>query len=204
MVHLQSFTTSNDDCGTSFNNEVRQCYYHLFLFNSQIISEHLSTTVPGIKQVRMTKLKNIQANELLNLLFDNVLLKRNDYLVEELLGPPLLIAAEFGISEFLTIALEKYPRLIEYTNANIRPVLHISVIYRQENIFNILNQGGRQTTVRTVDRDINQNNILHLAGKIAPSHKLNAVSGAALQMQRELQWYKVRRLFLAHVFMCLI
>uniref|UniRef100_A0A7N0TYS2 PGG domain-containing protein n=1 Tax=Kalanchoe fedtschenkoi TaxID=63787 RepID=A0A7N0TYS2_KALFE len=36
----------------------------------------------------------------------------------------------------------------------------------------------------------NGNNILHLAGRLAPSHRLRIVSGAALQMQRELQWFK--------------
>lgn len=34
------------------------------------------------------------------------------------------------------------------------------------------------------------NNILHLAGRLPPSDRLNLVSGAALQMQRELQWFK--------------
>ena len=34
-------------------------------------------------------------------------------------------------------------------------------------------------------------NLLHLAGQLAPIHKLNLVSGAALQMQRELQWFQV-------------
>lgn len=34
------------------------------------------------------------------------------------------------------------------------------------------------------------NNILRLAGNLAPKDQLNRVSGAALQMQRELQWFK--------------
>ncbi|XP_059635946.1 uncharacterized protein LOC132278151 [Cornus florida] len=42
----------------------------------------------------------------------------------------------------------------------------------------------------THSRDIYGNTILHLAGKLAPPHKLNLVSGAALQMQCELQWFK--------------
>jgi hypothetical protein len=33
--------------------------------------------------------------------------------------------------------------------------------------------------------------MLHLAGKLAHSDRLNIVSGAALQMQRELLWFKV-------------
>lgn len=35
------------------------------------------------------------------------------------------------------------------------------------------------------------NNILHFAGKLSPASQLDCVSGAALQMQRELQWFKV-------------
>ncbi|KAE9446716.1 hypothetical protein C3L33_21389, partial [Rhododendron williamsianum] len=35
--------------------------------------------------------------------------------------------------------------------------------------------------------------MLHLAGQLAPPNKLNLVPGAALQMQRELQWLKVSR-----------
>lgn len=38
------------------------------------------------------------------------------------------------------------------------------------------------------------NNILRLAGNLAPKDQLNRVSGAALQMQRELQWFKVTNL----------
>nr|GLL46216.1 uncharacterized protein LOC109168169 [Ipomoea trifida] len=40
------------------------------------------------------------------------------------------------------------------------------------------------------NHDKYKNNVLHFAGKLAPPHKLNLVSGAALQMQRELQWFK--------------
>ncbi|KAL8504449.1 hypothetical protein ACS0TY_015859 [Phlomoides rotata] len=38
--------------------------------------------------------------------------------------------------------------------------------------------------------DFNGNTVLHLVAKLAPPHKLNLVSGAALQMQSELQWFK--------------
>ncbi|XP_022855740.1 uncharacterized protein LOC111376960 [Olea europaea var. sylvestris] len=38
--------------------------------------------------------------------------------------------------------------------------------------------------------DKSGNNILHLAAELPPSSRLNIVSGAALQMQRELLWFK--------------
>ncbi|KAI3862137.1 hypothetical protein MKW92_020617 [Papaver armeniacum] len=39
--------------------------------------------------------------------------------------------------------------------------------------------------------DNNDNTILHHAAKLAPLAKLNLVSGVALQIQRELQWFKI-------------
>ena len=39
--------------------------------------------------------------------------------------------------------------------------------------------------------DAYKQNILHLAGKLAPKARLKLVPGAALQMQRELLWFKV-------------
>ncbi|KAJ0784695.1 putative PGG domain-containing protein [Helianthus annuus] len=38
--------------------------------------------------------------------------------------------------------------------------------------------------------DKDENNLLHLAGRLAPKQKLNMVTGATLQMQRELQWFQ--------------
>ncbi|XP_026434633.1 uncharacterized protein LOC113332286 [Papaver somniferum] len=38
--------------------------------------------------------------------------------------------------------------------------------------------------------DDEKNTILHYAAKLAPSARLNLISGVALQMQREVQWFK--------------
>nr|GEU93882.1 ankyrin repeat-containing domain, PGG domain protein [Tanacetum cinerariifolium] len=38
--------------------------------------------------------------------------------------------------------------------------------------------------------DAAQESALHLVAKLAPFHRLNVVTGAALQMQRELQWFE--------------
>ena len=42
--------------------------------------------------------------------------------------------------------------------------------------------------------DSNGNTLLHMAGLLAPSTQLHHISGAALQMQRELQWFMVSQL----------
>ncbi|XP_031267375.1 ankyrin repeat-containing protein NPR4-like [Pistacia vera] len=41
-----------------------------------------------------------------------------------------------------------------------------------------------------MSQDVDKNNILHLAGNLAPKSQLNRIPGAAIQMQHELQWYK--------------
>ncbi|KAI8011485.1 Ankyrin repeat-containing protein ITN1 [Camellia lanceoleosa] len=54
----------------------------------------------------------------------------------------------------------------------------------------ILYEIGSIKDLITAYRDEDCNNMLHLAAKIAPPNQLNIVSGAALQMQRELLWFK--------------
>ncbi|CAH1434945.1 unnamed protein product [Lactuca virosa] len=38
--------------------------------------------------------------------------------------------------------------------------------------------------------DKKNQNSLHMAANLAPPHRLNVVTGAALQMRHELQWFK--------------
>nr|GME05799.1 ankyrin repeat-containing protein NPR4-like [Ipomoea batatas] len=69
-------------------------------------------------------------------------------------------------------------------------IFHIAVMNRSENVFNLVCGTSLLRTNSMDSLDTNYNSVLHLAGKLAPSNKLNLVSGAALQMQRELQWFK--------------
>ncbi|GKV40322.1 hypothetical protein SLEP1_g47982 [Rubroshorea leprosula] len=41
-----------------------------------------------------------------------------------------------------------------------------------------------------ISSDDDGNNLLHIAGKLTPDFQLAHISGAALQMQRDLQWFK--------------
>ncbi|GMP36901.1 hypothetical protein CsSME_00008852 [Camellia sinensis var. sinensis] len=69
-------------------------------------------------------------------------------------------------------------------------VLELLVIKRHQNVFNLLYQMGEFKQYFTRLEDHNGNTLLHLVGNQAPIEKLNVVPGAALQMQRELQWFK--------------
>ncbi|CAA2967519.1 Hypothetical predicted protein [Olea europaea subsp. europaea] len=99
-------------------------------------------------------------------------------------------AAKIGNVEFLTLFTHSYPGLIWEVNDEKHSLFHVAVINRQEKVFRLIYQTGANKDLITLLTDDNENNILHLAGKIAPPSRLNIVSGAALQMQRELLWFK--------------
>ncbi|XP_068482159.1 ankyrin repeat-containing protein At5g02620-like isoform X4 [Phaseolus vulgaris] len=149
--------------------------------------------VPGFETVQKKKILNSQALKLVQHLWE--LVESSDEmhygdLIKSPLSRPLFIAAEFGIPEIVTELLYSYPDLLWKVDSQNRSLFHIAIMYRQEKIFNLIYNIGAHKDLITSYRDNNNHNILHLAGKLAPSDQLHVVSGAALQMQRELLWFK--------------
>ncbi|KAG6619476.1 hypothetical protein I3842_Q096300 [Carya illinoinensis] len=68
----------------------------------------------------------------------------------------------------------------------------LGVLHRQEKTFSILyGLDGMIMNSLTCLQDGNKNNMLHMAGMIEDAiRQINQIPGAALQMQRELQWFK--------------
>ncbi|KAI4332611.1 hypothetical protein L6164_017506 [Bauhinia variegata] len=109
-------------------------------------------------------------------------------------SPSLLLfdATEVGNFEFLAVLLSSYPDLIWEADERSRSIIHIAVLHRHASIFNLIHDIGaiKDILVIYVDKK-NENNLLHLAAKLAPSKQLEAVSGAAFQMSLELLWFEV-------------
>ncbi|XP_050262517.1 uncharacterized protein LOC126706966 isoform X5 [Quercus robur] len=103
----------------------------------------------------------------------------------------LTTAAKVGNAEFLIILIRTYPDIMWITDSRNRSLFHIAVINRQESVFNLIHEvvTFKEIILTKYDKPENEN-ILHLAGYLAPPSRLNIVSGAALQMQRELLWFK--------------
>uniref|UniRef100_A0A5B6YR97 PGG domain-containing protein n=1 Tax=Davidia involucrata TaxID=16924 RepID=A0A5B6YR97_DAVIN len=148
--------------------------------------------VPGIKTIHDTKLMHIQALELVKKLWKQILLLDDSEIGELLRSPSRLLftAAELGIVEFLTMLIQSYPDLIWKVDDNSRSIFHIAVAHRQEKIFNLIYEIGAHMDLIAAYKDGNNNNILHLAGKLAPADRLEIDSGAALQLRRELHWFE--------------
>ncbi|XP_059436349.1 uncharacterized protein LOC132169312 [Corylus avellana] len=100
-------------------------------------------------------------------------------------------AAKVGNVGFLIIISRSYPCLIWKQDENKMSIFHIAILYRQENVFNLIYEigAGMNSLASYATLEANEN-MLHLAGKLAPLDRLNIVSGSALQMQRELLWFK--------------
>lgn len=104
----------------------------------------------------------------------------------------LFVAAKLGKVEFLTTLIRSYPDLMWKVDENRRTIFHIAIMHRHEKIFQLISEIGAIKDLVATFKDDHGNNMLHLASKLAPPHRLNSISGAALQMQREILWFKVR------------
>ncbi|KAK6126729.1 hypothetical protein DH2020_039528 [Rehmannia glutinosa] len=101
------------------------------------------------------------------------------------------VAAVIGIHEIVEEIVEAFPSALYcFAPGSNQCIFHVAVESRSEQVYNLIYQMSDLKHLYSDVQDSNGNNLLHLAGKLAPSHKLNQISGAALQMQRELQWYK--------------
>ncbi|XP_059635949.1 uncharacterized protein LOC132278153 [Cornus florida] len=147
-------------------------------------------SVPHIKHIREKKLRHHQALELVKCLCKGYYSFGDYNVVWEFVTSSFPEAARLGIHEVLQELVGTNPNSVWSCDANQRYTFQIAVINRNENVFNLIYHIGGQKQYITQFRDKSNNTILHLAGKLAPPHKLNLVSGAALQMQRELQWFK--------------
>ncbi|KAH7569670.1 hypothetical protein JRO89_XS06G0237200 [Xanthoceras sorbifolium] len=150
----------------------------------------LGLAVSGIKKGR-SKLYS-QALQLVKCIWKEVMLLCDDSQISDLTRSPrqlIFAAAEIGNAEFLSILINDYPSLIWQRNHRRHSIFHIAVLHRQNDIFKLVSELGSVKDLIIASKDCDRNNILHLAGRLGPRDKLDA-PGAALQMQRELLWFK--------------
>ncbi|KAI9187260.1 hypothetical protein LWI28_026084 [Acer negundo] len=112
----------------------------------------------------------------------------------ERLKKPVLIAAKLGIHEFVHEVLKANQCSALFRDEERRNIFLLAISYRKEKVFSLIHD--QMSSIRdytTNCRDSEDDNILHLAAKFVPSSQ---IPGSALQMQRELQWFKcVKDLF---------
>ncbi|XP_026400036.1 protein ACCELERATED CELL DEATH 6-like [Papaver somniferum] len=103
----------------------------------------------------------------------------------------LKTAIKFGTTELVEECLKEFPYLIWTKMMKNQTLIQMAIEERNENILNLMCKISEEDKNELVSRkDKDGNGVLHYAAKLAPFPRLNLVSGAALQMQREMQWFK--------------
>ncbi|KAJ0756599.1 putative ankyrin repeat-containing domain-containing protein [Helianthus annuus] len=102
----------------------------------------------------------------------------------------ILEATRQNADEVVKIVVSVFPDAIWSTNAERHNIIQYAVITRSEKVYNLLYQMSEHKNIYKTIQDPLGNNLLHLAARLAPPEKLTHISGAALQIQHELQWFK--------------
>ncbi|XP_057491893.1 uncharacterized protein LOC130777505 isoform X1 [Actinidia eriantha] len=97
---------------------------------------------------------------------------------------------KLGIFEFIDELIKCDPSIIWRKDSKGRTIFSHAIVLRQAKIFSLIHGFGTKKSIMAHRHDIFGNNYLHLAAKLSPPTQLEHVSGAALQMQKELQWFK--------------
>ena len=95
-----------------------------------------------------------------------------------------------GNFEFVFETVKVVTAFVWSHDAKSRHIFMIAVQYRRAKIFSLIYSLSIKN-VLACSLDSTGNNLLHMAGMSAPSTSVDHIAGAALQMQRELQWFKV-------------
>ncbi|KAI3864290.1 hypothetical protein MKX03_006123 [Papaver bracteatum] len=162
----------------------------------KVISDYIMpyyARAPLVRRLYSQKVMHKRASRLVNFMVEH--LDNTTATVQEVLDfldktSIVNTAIEYGITEFVTVCLKKFRFLIWY-NLKGKTMIQMAVGERNQKILNLILESSENDKDDLVSREDNKgNSILHYAAKLSPAVKLDLVSGAALQMQRELQWFK--------------
>ncbi|KAK4258271.1 hypothetical protein QN277_007737 [Acacia crassicarpa] len=150
----------------------------------------------GMKEICKMKKKHAQAAAILNLVCENVMFLNEEKMAKT--RDALISAARAEKVEFLLRVTKANPELVSLvTFPQLKGhVFFDAVRVRKAGIFNLLHGFRFKHVVATMTRGCNH--LMDAAASLGPPSYLNQISGAALQMQRELQWFKAAESMVDH------
>ncbi|KAJ7974927.1 Ankyrin repeat-containing protein [Quillaja saponaria] len=143
----------------------------------------------GIKKIYKMKLVHEQSLALLRIVCEQIETLDGKQMLKGLVYDAIFRAAERGISEFIIESSKANPDLLWSRDNMFRNLFFSAIQFRQAKVFSLI-YGLAWKDEAASSEDSSDNNMLHVAGELATFTELNRISGAALQMQRELQWFK--------------
>ncbi|XP_042956321.1 uncharacterized protein LOC122292158 isoform X3 [Carya illinoinensis] len=155
----------------------------------------LLTGLLGFKHLYEIKFLHLQSQQLLHNMFFEYKELNKPFLAqlgaESGLSQAIFSAIRAGIFEFVYLVMKENPELLSIRDSERRNIFMSAVQHRRPEIFRLIyGLGPKEIKIIISARDNFSNNILHIAGMLTASTPLDYIRGAALQMQRELQWFK--------------
>ncbi|KAD3337815.1 hypothetical protein E3N88_33336 [Mikania micrantha] len=152
-------------------------------------SSYQLSTVSHVKQLHEDKVKHNRALTILNFICEEVGKLRSNH--AQHCYDAYISAVETNTPEVIRQITRIFPHYIRVKDKKGFSLAQRSIMNRCEHVYNFLvHELTQDKYFHMISRDNEGNNLAHLAGRLAPSDKLNKVTGAALQMQRELQWFQ--------------
>ncbi|KAG6667490.1 uncharacterized protein LOC122314630 isoform X2 [Carya illinoinensis] len=194
-IHIQSSETNTNEVHLIVHKEDQESQSDVEKTNRSSVRGLLCGLVSKLislidtEHLYKMKLVHEQSHELLRLMCKEVSNSYQDEMHNGEIYSVIHCAIKEGIFEFVRDVLKANPDLLLLRDENKRNVFMFAVQCRQAKIFSLvygLNLKNRMLNTR----DIFKNKILHLAGMPPISSGLDRIQGAALQMQREVQWFK--------------
>ncbi|GKA92427.1 ankyrin repeat-containing protein [Tanacetum coccineum] len=148
----------------------------------------IATLAGPIKNIEKKKKEYKEAKELLHLIRDKMAIENKYQSYNSNHERPIFEAVRQGAHEVVKVIIPSSEAALNYINEEGHNVIQFAITNRSEKIYNYLYPRieGRYSYIRMTDSSTN--NLLHLAGRLAPPFVISRTRGAALQLQRELQW----------------
>ncbi|XP_065868000.1 uncharacterized protein [Euphorbia lathyris] len=144
----------------------------------------------GLKEIYDSKLRHAYALEILSCMCEHISTLHDKELIRNRVPQAFFTAIVHGEIEVVIALIKANPILLTAADYKGNNIIMIAIQHRQEKIFSLVYALGVRKYVFMSTENSDGNGMLHLAAQLAPPNRLDSISGAALQMQRELQWYK--------------
>nr|GEZ00102.1 ankyrin repeat-containing domain, PGG domain protein [Tanacetum cinerariifolium] len=99
-------------------------------------------------------------------------------------------ATRQNASDVVQSVVSRFADAIWCANEDGHNFIQYAVINRSHNVYSLVYKMSEHRNIYKTIEDSFGNNLLRLVARLAPANKLNNICGAALQIQRELQWFK--------------
>ena len=137
------------------------------------------------------KLAHFQSRQLLSRMMDQISISNDQLRTTCNDVGAIHRAIKEGIFEFVFEMVKADPQYLFAHDSKSTSIFWVAVQYRHAKIFSLIYGLDTNSALASTIDSFHGNNLLHKAGMLAPSTSLDDIAGAALQMQRELQWFKV-------------